>query len=245
MKIDNVIYRGNKSVGYVIFVAYVIILVFLLPQKFSVEEIINTSTEKNEVEEPKNYYIKEVPLINQFPELPTGCEVASAAMLLNFYGINVSKETLAEQVSKAELPKVNKGRVEGKSPNDYFIGNPRDSKAFGAFNKPMFELINNYKAAENITGCEFSQVIEQVKAGQPVMVWITRELAEVEYTTSWYVVDEVFWWPKGEHTVVVTGVEENAVIVNDPYGGEEKRYSLEKFKRIWEAMGSQAIVVNQ
>lgn len=248
MKIDNAIYRCNRYVAYVVLTAYVILFIFLLPQKFRVEEIIDTSTEIQETEElieSNHYYISGVPSINQFPELPTGCEVTSSAMLLNFYGVSVGKETLADEVSKAALPGFKNGRIEGESPYEYFIGNPRDNNAFGAFNQPMFNLINRYIAAENITGCEFSQIIEKIKNGQPVMAWITRGLIEVQYTSSWYIENEEFWWPRGEHTVVITGVEKGIVIVNDPYDGQEKRYELERFKSVWEAMGRQAIVISK
>lgn len=246
MKIDNAIERGNRYIAYVVLASYVIIGILLLPQKFSVEEIIDTSIESSErVEhiEGKHYYISGVPLINQFPELPTGCEVTSSTMLLNFYGVDINKETLANEILKAPLPVLRNGRVEGESPYEYFIGNPRDKKAFGVFNKPIFNLISKYMEAENITGCEFSQVIEKVKDGQPVMAWITRELTEVQYTSSWYVKNEEFWWPKGEHTIVITGVEGDTIIVNDPYDGKEKRYELQRFKRIWESIGRQAIVI--
>lgn len=36
-----------------------------------------------------------VPIENQMPDLPNGCEVTSLAMLLNYYGIKVTKEDLA------------------------------------------------------------------------------------------------------------------------------------------------------
>ena len=39
--------------------------------------------------------IKDVPYISQLPTLPTGCESASAAMLLNYYGCTVTAEEFA------------------------------------------------------------------------------------------------------------------------------------------------------
>lgn len=38
--------------------------------------------------------IKDVPYISQLPTLPTGCESASAAMLLNYYGCTVRRNLL-------------------------------------------------------------------------------------------------------------------------------------------------------
>ena len=245
MEINNAIYQGNRCIAAVIIGVYIVLFVFLLQQNIKADELTHTSTEVNENIENNNYYISGVPIINQFPELPTGCEVTSAAMLLNYYGINVSKEALADEISKAPLPIFRNDRIEGESPYEYFIGNPRESKAFGTFNQPIFNLISDYKIAENMTGCDFSQVINQVKSGHPVMVWITRELMEVEYQSSWYVKDEIFWWPKGEHTVVVIGVDDHTIIVNDPYNGEEKYFELESFKRIWETLGRQAITISE
>lgn len=39
--------------------------------------------------------IKDVPYISQLPTLPTGCESAGAAMLLNYYGCTVTAEEFA------------------------------------------------------------------------------------------------------------------------------------------------------
>lgn len=243
MNRDNGIARGNRYMAFVIMAAYIILFILLLPQRFLPKESINTSNGVIAEKDKKDIYINGVPLINQFPELPTGCEVTSVAMLLNFYSINVSKEVLADEVVKASLPQFNNGRLEGTSPHEYFIGNPRNDKAFGAFNEPIFNLVSRYKSAQNITGCEFEEVIEHIKNNKPVMVWITRELGNVEYKSSWYVNDEIYWWPKGEHTVIVTGIEENSIIVNDPYDGKEKIYEFNRFKSIWELMGRQAIVI--
>ena len=39
-----------------------------------------------------------VPLVNQLPDLPNGCEVTSLAMLLKYYDINVSKLELSSNI---------------------------------------------------------------------------------------------------------------------------------------------------
>ncbi len=245
-------YTTKSSMIYLssaIIITYVALIIFIgmnmLEQDSNSEKVAGNLEYTTASPENNNCYIDNIPLINQFPELPTGCEVTSIAMLLNYYGINVDKQSLAEEISKASLPSLKNGRVEGYSPNEYFIGNPTDSKSFGVFHKPVHRLISQYIDAEDITGCEFSQVIERVKNGHPVMAWITRDLLDVEYLVSWYVGEELFWWPKNEHTVVIVGIEENNIIINDPYGGEKRIYDLNEFKRIWEDMGSQAIFINK
>ena len=37
-----------------------------------------------------------VPIENQMPDLPNGCEVTSLSMLMNYYGIRVTKNELAQ-----------------------------------------------------------------------------------------------------------------------------------------------------
>ena len=43
--------------------------------------------------------IKDVPYISQLPTLPTGCESAGAAMLLNYYGCTVTAEEFASYIT--------------------------------------------------------------------------------------------------------------------------------------------------
>lgn len=47
--------------------------------------------------------IKDVPYISQLPTLPTGCESASAAMLLNYYGCTVTAEEFASYTCRRAM----------------------------------------------------------------------------------------------------------------------------------------------
>lgn len=249
MEEDYITKGSRRHLSSVIFITYVILIIFLTMNIFQgdskSEEITETIEYAANSPENNDCYIDDIPLINQLPELPTGCEVTSAAMLLNFYNINVDKIALGNEIPKAPLPSLKNGRIEGDSPNEYFIGVPSEEKSFGVFHKPIHRLISQYIDAEDVTGCDFSQVIEYVKSGRPVMAWITRQMVDVEYEISWFVDENIFWWPKYEHTVVIVGIAENNIIINDPYGGEERIYDINEFKRIWEDMGRQAIVISK
>ena len=59
-----------------------------------------------------------VPIENQMPDLPNGCEVTSLAMLLNYYGINVTKEDLAQKIAHVSSYD---GNYRG-NPNKGFVG---------------------------------------------------------------------------------------------------------------------------
>lgn len=43
-----------------------------------------------------------VPLENQLPDLPNGCEVTSLSMLLNYYDIKVNKYDLADNIAHVD-----------------------------------------------------------------------------------------------------------------------------------------------
>lgn len=183
--------------------------------------------------------------VNQFPELPTGCEVTSAAMLLNFYGIEVTKEELADKIPKAELPSYEDGVIKGESPNQYFIGDPFNDYSFGVFHKPIYNLLNHYLQMEDMTGYKFQDILDRVKDGYPVLAWVTVDLVDIDYEISWYVEEELFWWPKNEHAVLITDIYKDVIVISDPYGGTKKAFDLQRFEEIWIAMGSQAIAVRK
>lgn len=89
-------------------------------------EVPETEKEMNQIE---SYTIENFPIIYQMPELPTGCEITAATMVLNHYGFQTDKENLAIQY----LPKLDSadfyygedGRLYGNDLNNFFIGDPR------------------------------------------------------------------------------------------------------------------------
>ena len=57
-----------------------------------------STQEKSEKKElPKSYIIQGFPIINQMPELPTGCEITAMTMALNYYGYQADKVEMATQ----------------------------------------------------------------------------------------------------------------------------------------------------
>ncbi len=77
----------------------IIIISYLLPNTI-IEIYANTTvTTHNGITKINN-----VPLINQFPELPTGCEATALTMLLRYHGVNVSKKDIADTIPREPLP---------------------------------------------------------------------------------------------------------------------------------------------
>ncbi|SDK19844.1 C39 family peptidase [Sediminibacillus albus] len=186
----------------------------------------------------------DVPLMLQMaaPRLYNGCEVTSLAMILDYHGIEVSKNELAENIETVPL---NYGNGLKGDPNDGFVGNMADGPGLGVYHGPVWELAKQYvgNRAIDLTGSEIEAIYQSLDKGQPVWVITTSSFAPVNSFEAWET-------PNGEvevtfalHSVVVTGYDEDFVYINDPYGGKNKKVDRENFENAWVQMGRQAITI--
>lgn len=188
--------------------------------------------------------IADVPLIQQLPELPRGCEVTALAMLLQHAGIDVDKLTLAEDIQKVPFEE---NGLRG-SMYQGFVGDMYafDTPGLGVYYPPIEKLAEIYLPDQivNLTGEHFEEILLWVANGFPV--WVIHN--------SWYSqlpMDQFEYWetPTGPlyvtyrmHSVVITGYDEDYVYFNDPLQGEpNQRVTRLSFKEGWMQMGSQAI----
>lgn len=197
----------------------------------------------------KSHIITDVPLISQYPELYRGCEVTSLCMLLNYLRIDVSKLTLAENIAKcpAEFT-TNSGEIMRSHPNTGFVGDiyDRSRKGLGVYHKPIYELLTAYVGAEalDITGCRMEDILFFVSKNRPV--WIITNTKFRRLDTSQF---QTWKTPEGninvtfsEHSVLVTGYDENYIYFNDPMNSDgTKKAEKKAFTEAWEQLGSQAV----
>lgn len=188
----------------------------------------------------------DIPLINQMdaPRLYNGCEVSSLAMILNYQGYDVTKNELADKVKQVPLTYDN--GLKG-NPNDGFVGDMVDGPGLSVYHGPMHDLAKKYagEKAKDITGSSVDKLYGYLLEGLPVWIITTTNLAPVKNLKSWDT-------PKGEieitfqvHSVAVTGVDEDFVYVNNPYGQKNQKVDKKKFEAAWNQMGSQAIVIEK
>lgn len=186
--------------------------------------------------------------ICQLPNLPTGCEAASAAMLLQWAGVDVTKEEIADALPKGELPVQKNGQFTGGNPNKEFVGSPYSSSGFGVFHEPIARIIESYLPGrvKDITGCTFDTLLKIIDSGRPVMVWVTINMAEPKINSTWYDKDgNKVVWKTPEHAMAIVGYNDTEIIVNDPLTGQKTNYNKKLFIKAWEFMGCQGITVEK
>lgn len=188
-------------------------------------------------------------VLNQYPTLPTGCEVVSLTSVLRHLGFDVSMTTLADKY----MPRYS-GSYYDVSPNDYYLGNPYDETGFGCFAPCIVKTAENFfcdydtknqYVAIDITGCNTDNIYNYISSGVPVITWVTSGFWETKVNGTWQVNGETITWMEYEHCLVTTGYNKNngTVTVSDVCGGYSYTVSMSKYERIFEDMGSRAVVI--
>lgn len=197
-----------------------------------------------EYEKKNTFYITNVPLINQYPNYPTGCESVALTMLLKYYGVKVTPDNIIKSLPKGSKPYTKAGVTYGGNPEVEFIGNPYSLHSYGVYEKPIAEVANKYKPGIKIaTGTSFDKILKIVGAGTPVMVWSSMNLETPYISTSWIYkpTGERIYWKANEHAVIIIGYTTNKVIIADPIGGQIKYQSLSIFKERYNYYGKKAL----
>ncbi|WP_100486107.1 C39 family peptidase [Sporolactobacillus pectinivorans] len=186
------------------------------------------------------------PFVSQEPELPNGCEIASLTMLLRSAGIPANKMILANQIPKVPF---SSGGYMG-NPNDGFVGNmyhgPSDDPGLAVYHGPVAGLASKYlgNRVEDLTGCPWSKVEEQIAQGRPVWVITSINFMPVPASqwVNWHTREGNIRISYMEHSVLVTGYGEKFVTINNPLSSEGgSQVDKSDFIAAWEQFGSQAI----
>ncbi len=184
----------------------------------------------------------ELELINQYPELPAGCESVSLTMILNYLGYDLDKTHIVDEYL------VYSGNfVMG------YCGDPYSySTGGGCYAPGMTITANNFLEANgdehtayNITGTDFDTLLEYVAEGHPILIWSTINMADC--SKAHYNYDEEgnpYAWDYNEHCVVLAGYDFKAgtVTIYDPIDGVVYR-DMENFKATYEGMDEMAIII--
>lgn len=201
-----------------------------------------------------------VSFVNQFPNYPTGCEAAAAVQLLRYYGYSVTLDQMVNAIPRENIVYKN-GRRYGPDINKKFVGNPKGTytsgnPGYGAFSpvvtKSLQKIINERKGkhtAVKLTGCTFSQMLNEISSGRPAIVWATYKMFNPTSVNSWYIPQangsaKYFEYPRGTHVMVLTGHSDRYVWITDPILGKVS-YDISIFEARWNLLGKQAIVLKK
>lgn len=198
----------------------------------------------------KNEVTLHAPKLSQYPELPRGCEVTSLAMLLNYFEFDTTKLKLAEQVAKDTTPfKQEKNKTTFGNPHIGFVGSmySLSKHGYGVYHEPIAELAKKY-AGERVvdfSGGSFYEILESLNDNQPVWVIINTHYKKLpsHFFQKWETSSGPIWITLKEHSVLVTGYDDNYIYFNDPLAGITKKAPIREFHDAWVQMGKQAITI--
>lgn len=234
-----------------------LIIAFLAVSFFGVRSIITRNSEPVTATVDKEsatlYDSKRllVPLICQYPELPTGCEATATTMVLQFYGEDISAEEFAESWLDKNSDFYTYGGIDfGPDPNLNFVGDPFTSYGYGCYAPVIVKAVNSNSAtckAEAFFGKDLDSLCkEYVDNGKPMLIWASIDMKKTKEGTSWQLPDgERFTWISGEHCLVLVGYDEKNYYLNDPLTGTVVSYKKQLVKDRYSELGKQAVYISK
>ena len=184
----------------------------------------------------------EVPALEQYPELPTGCESVALTNALLFLGFELEKTEIAD----AWLPLSDSDFVTA------FMGDPHATDGHSCMAPAIASTANAYLAAQqspleavDLTGSSLEELLGEVTAGNPVIAWCTIGLESpgTAYQAT-RVGDRTYRLYANSHCVVVSGydLDKGTVLVSDSLAGQVS-YDLQQFAARYYELGAQAVVI--
>ncbi|MEE8705299.1 MAG: C39 family peptidase [Oscillospiraceae bacterium] len=208
-----------------------------------------------------------VPYFSQEGDFPTGCELVSAYMVLQYYGVPISEDEWVSRIPCTDLSSIDSWpELAGPSPDECFVGNPYLLDGFGCFPPVIVDAMNQVlpegHRAMVTTGTPLQELAETyVSVGKPVLVWATINMVpsypsqtwmitnpgiqSVDYYDYWdSVTGEIFTWPANEHCLVLVGYDSDYYYFNDPYDGNGvKAYDRALVESRFQGLGCRSAVV--
>ncbi|MGN0695555.1 MAG: C39 family peptidase [Oscillospiraceae bacterium] len=207
---------------------------------------------------PLKTEIEDFPVISQYPELPTGCEITSACALLRYLGFDADKTVLCDLYMRQSSSFFTDENdvLYGPDPDYSFAGDPYDF-GYGCYENVICSAMNSYFAANrkfseyeavSLTGINTADLEKLIDEGVPVIVWASQKMDVYKYSeqSEWYVTgtDKKITWLGNSHTLVLVGYDLNAYYFMDcSEDAAIVPYSKESFSQRFAENGSRACAV--
>lgn len=192
-----------------------------------------------------------VPYINQFPAYPTGCEIVSATMLLQYYGYPISVDTMIDKYLDTSVVTKKNDTVYSGDPNKAFIGSPYSTYSYGCYAPVITTSLNRVlrdgQTAVSTTGTDLPELITKyIQHNIPVLIWASIDMKETHLTAAWANKEsgKTVYWPSGEHCLVLVGYDEESYYFNDPYQDEGiVHYRKEIVEERFRELDKQSVII--
>ena len=194
-------------------------------------------------------------IMEQYPELPTGCEITAMTMVLNYYGYNVDKVTMALDYMpkiQAEFYRGEDGRLMGPDLENFFVGDPTEETGYICGTGAIVTAANAYltdvgsdMTAVAMKNAQPEELYDLIDQGTPVVIWCTINMEDRAETDSWYREDGTYMeWSTNDHGTVLIGYDEDTVTVADPIYSRIT-VSRVQFEKIFAERGGQCVILTE
>lgn len=214
----------------------------------------------NGYDKPVNVFgraVIDVPIINQYPEMPVGCEPVCAVSVIQYLGFETDKFDFTDNylIWDDNFYYDENMVSHGPDPNRVFAGDPY-KWGYGCSSNVLAKAMNRYFSAQNAdyTALSFDEEINSadieklINEGVPLIVWATIDMKPMNYRKpSEWIIDatgEEYCWYGNSHTLVLCGYDNNCYYFMDPNDKDEVvQYLKSSFLNRFEDNGYQAIAV--
>ena len=194
-------------------------------------------------------------IIEQYPELPTGCEITAMTMVLNYYGYNVDKVTMAMDYMpkvQAEFYRSEDGRLIGPDLENFFVGDPTQETGYICGTGAIVTAANAYlmDVGSDLTAVAMKhaqpeELYDLIDEGTPVVIWCTINMEDRAETDGWYREDGTYMeWSTNDHGAVLIRYDEDTVTVADPIYSRIT-VSRAQFEKIFAERGGQCVILTE
>ena len=190
----------------------------------------------------------------QLPELPNGCEITSLTTVLNYYGFDVDKETLAAEYLPYEYFTFDGYEAVAPDPEEAYAGDPfATDYAYYCYAQPIASAANAFFAdcgadytATDETGATFDDLIGFLLEGRPSIIWATLHFEPPAKGGFWWRTEDgdVIEAYSNLHCLVLTGFDEAFMYLCDPLVGKIT-VSADVFAACYTDMGSCSVVLDR
>jgi uncharacterized protein YvpB len=167
-------------------------------------------------------------------------------MLLASAGVRVDQRTLQRQLRRSGPPDPivsTDGTWTWGAPDEGFVGRVEGggtAGGFGVYQGPIRQLAARYRVPlVDLSRRDVGIVLSRLRRGRPVLSWIG--LSEGPYRRWRTPNGQSISVNLGEHAVVLTGISNGMILVNDPLTGTRLRWTAKEYEAKWRLLGRRAL----